>query len=64
MKAQAPNKIYIERDRNGRFSMPYWSEDPYLGHFEKVEYIRKDVVEHIIRSALGPQDALNKLRSL
>ena len=29
-----------------------------------VEYIRKDVVEHIIRAALGPQDALNKIRSL
>lgn len=24
--------------------MPYWSEDPYLGHFEKVEYIRKDTL--------------------
>lgn len=29
-----------------------------------VEYIRKDCVEHIISSAKGPQDALNKLRSL
>jgi len=48
---KAPDKIYIERDRNGRFSMPYWSEDPYLGHFEKVEYIRKDfLMERLARA--------------
>ena len=70
---KAPDKIYIERDRNGRFSMPYWSEDPYLGHFEKVEYIRKDKVMEIIKHqksiAMGfswehvnmIQDAIEKL---
>ena len=31
---------------------------------DDIEYVRKDLVEHIIASALGPQDALFKLRSL
>lgn len=31
---------------------------------ESIEYIRKDLAEHIIRGALGPKDALNKIRSL
>lgn len=29
-----------------------------------IEYIRKDCIEHIIRGAKGPQDALYKLYSL
>lgn len=29
-----------------------------------ITYICKDVVEKIIKSALGPQDALNKIHSL
>ena len=40
------------------------SEVPFVNKENNFEYIRKEVVEHIIRSALGPQDALNKLRSL
>ena len=35
-----------------------------VGAPDEEEYIRKDLVEHIIRGALGPQDALNKIRSL
>lgn len=27
-------------------------------------YVRRDVVEHIIRSSLGPKEALTKIRSL
>ena len=27
-------------------------------------YVRKDVVEHIIRGSFGPQEALTKIRSL
>ena len=43
----APDKIYIES--NGKDGLyPDWSADRYLGHFEKVEYIRKDaLVEYI-----------------
>lgn len=35
-----------------------------VGHNGAEEYIRKDVVKHIIRGARGPQDALNKIESL
>lgn len=55
-KQMLPDKIYT--DGRNISQMPVFDEK------ECVEYIRKEVVEHIIRSALGPQDALNKLRSL
>ncbi len=51
---EAPDKIYI----NG------FSAFATVPVNEGIEYIRKDLVEHIIRGALGPQDALNKIRSL
>lgn len=44
MKAPEPDIIFVEKDCNGRMSMPYWSTDRYLGHFAKVEYIRKDAM--------------------
>ena len=59
----APWKIYCDHDCMGNAVMVHnmkWPEDKS----ENIEYIRKDVVEHIIASALGLQDALNKLRSL
>ncbi len=52
----APDKIYTTESHHG------WYETNDGG--DKIEYIRKDVVKQIIRSALGPQDALNKLNSL
>lgn len=53
-----PDKIYIEIDNNKAHI--YFGLQPE----NAVEYIRKDVIEHIIGAALGPQDALNKIRSL
>lgn len=55
---KAPDVIYVEfsEDVNLAFEKQPFEETP--------AYIRKDLVEHIIRGALGPQDALNKIRSL
>ena len=39
-----------------------WCQDKVFP--DDIEYIRKDLIEHIIGGALGPQDALNKIRSL
>ena len=55
-----PNKIYAGFDENTHLES-YCTEKK--GKCQ-TEYIRKDLVEHIIRGALGPQDALNKIRSL
>ena len=55
---KAPNKIYIDTE---------YPREPYGIRQEDsndVCYIRKDLVEHIIRETLGTQDALNKIRSL
>lgn len=57
---KAPDKIFIHRTVHLGFLSA--SEIDITGEDE--QYIRKDVVEHIIRTALGPQDALNKIRSL
>ena len=57
---KAPDKIYLgidELDSGYVYNLSLENN----GH---AEYIRKDLVEHIIRRALGPQDALNKIRSL
>lgn len=62
----APDKIYVRQYRDGDTSW-FWDDEPYedeIAGIEAVEYIRKEVVEHIIRAALGPQDALNKIHSL
>ena len=59
---KAPDKIYIQTNAGEALSSK-WTTIPFKD-FENTEYIRKEVVEHIIRSALGPQDALNKLRTL
>lgn len=58
-----PDKIYLpEEEIESR--MP-WIEQPCEDDPNwDVCYIRKDMVEHIICGALGPQDALNKIRSL
>lgn len=53
-----PDKIYIEIDNNKAHI--YFGLQPE----NAVEYIRKDVVECIIRASLGQQAALNKIRSL
>jgi hypothetical protein len=62
---KVPEKIYIASDEGFCFdksdSEIAWSYKP---PFDSIEYIRKDIVEHIIRAAIGPQDALNKLRTL
>lgn len=54
-----PDKIYLHEEDFARiYTQPSSTID------DDIEYIRKEVVEHIIRAALGPQDALNKIRSL
>jgi hypothetical protein len=64
-----PDKIYVgvgtlsSIQPAEEYAFPGWQEKPY-SQIRNEEYIRKEVVEHIIRSALGPQDAFNKLRSL
>lgn len=55
-----PNKIFIqENDPDMRYGV---NQDS--GIKGMYAYIRKDLVEHIIRGSLGPQDALNKINSL
>ena len=62
---KAPDKIYLERDKETEKIDFRWGDRPVVhSAYEHIEYIRKDLVEHIIRGALGPQDALNKIRSL
>ena len=62
---KAPDKIYLHKIRDEESSSFYkmWFEQR-ARCVPSEEYIRKDLVEHIIRGALGPQDALNKIRSL
>lgn len=60
-----PDKVYLEEGCSVPvvgFVSPAWNNPKDKEN--TVEYIRKEVVEHIIRVALGPQDALNKIRSL
>lgn len=72
MPMKAPNIIFVPMVNlgieDGEHPAPlWWNKDKKSQHSDVVgtiEYIRKEVVEHIIRSALGPQDALNKLNSL
>jgi len=63
---KAPDKIYLHPDFEGsQTPSVFWSIEKRGSHPEEcVEYIRKDVVERIIRGALDPLNALNKLRSL
>ena len=62
---KAPDKIYLHKIRDDGSSGFYkmWFEQR-ARCVPSEEYIRKDLVEHIIRGALGQQDALNKIRSL
>lgn len=57
----APEKIYVHE--GAHLGMLTLTTIPVDAPGEEI-YIRKDLVEHIIRGALGPQDALNKIRSL
>lgn len=60
---KAPDTIYLEPYLDNPDKLhPSWYRNDIIG--SGTEYIRKDLVEHIIRGALGPQDALNKIRSL
>lgn len=61
---EAPKKIYVREFEEGINQLWDSSLKENGSHTQTHEYIRKDVVEHIIKSAIGPQDALNKLRSL
>lgn len=58
---KVPDKIYIG-DHNTSTTHGIFSSVQEDG--SQIEYIRKDLIEHIIGGALGPQDALNKIRSL
>ena len=63
LPSDAPIKIYCEDDGIGNIVNAHntkWPGD----EGRNIEYIRKDVVERIIRGALGKQDALMKLKSL
>jgi len=68
---KAPDKIYLTNgdrehlinfDSDAANGLVMWCEDKITDH--DVEYIRKEKVLSIIRGALGPQDALNKINSL
>lgn len=61
----APDKIYLHKIRDEESSGYHkmWFESR-ARCVPSEEYIRKDVIKHIIRGALGPQDALNKIESL
>lgn len=61
---KAPDKIWIREYPDG--VARFWEEkkkDDVVATIPH-EYIRKELVEHIIRASLGPQDALYKIRSL
>ena len=65
MDVIVPTKVYLAETPNKMIEI--WSDEPVDNvnhHIIEHCYIRKDVVEHIIRSALGPKDALYKIRSL
>lgn len=60
-----PDKVYLEEGCSVPvvgFVSPAW--DNPKDKENTVEYIRKDVVELILRGALYPQDALNKIQLL
>ncbi len=52
------DKIYTD-NRGVYAELPIFSQAD-----ANVEYIRKEAIEHIISGARGPQEALNKIRSL
>lgn len=59
-KTKLPDTVFIqENDASRTYGV---NQDPGVKGMHT--YIRKDVVKHIIRGALGPQDALNKIESL
>lgn len=60
-----PDKVYLEEGCSVPvvgFVSPAWNNPKDKEN--TVEYIRKDVVELILRGALYPQDALNKIQLL
>lgn len=60
-----PDKVYLEEGCSVPvvgFVSPAWNNP--RDKKNTVEYIRKEVLEHIIGGARGPQDALNKIRLL
>lgn len=60
-----PDKVYLEEGCSVPvvgFVSPAW--DNPKDKENTVEYIRKDVVDLILRGALYPQDALNKIQLL
>ena len=64
-----PDKIYIPMTADCDIAVNDWSGVPLAQYdYKKVTdnicFIRKDLIEHIIRGALGPQDALNKINSI
>ncbi len=59
-----PDKIYVRLYGNDLSSLWDRTPDEKGYHTGFVEYIRKDMVEQIIRSSIGPQDALKKIKSL
>lgn len=61
---KAPDKIYVFQHGINAFDPLWHFTKSKEKHTESHEYIRKDLIEHIIGGALGPQDALNKIRSL
>lgn len=54
-----PDKIYLHEED---FARIYTQPSPIID--DGIEYIRKEAIEHIISGARGPQEALNKIRSL
>lgn len=62
---KTPDIIFVPDGEDVRENGLYgvWRErDEHDMHYAK--YIRMDAIEHIIGSSLGPQEALNKIRSL
>ena len=49
---KAPDKIYLEKERETNEIFTIWSVSPVLySGYEHIEYIRKDVVDETIKTA-------------
>ena len=51
MNANIPDKILINRGKDGKLHHSYWTTDQELIPFEDTIYIRKDIVDETVKTA-------------
>ena len=64
MKADIPDKILINRGKDGKLHHSYWTTDQELIPFEDTIYIRKDTVLDILENSKHLADAAYKIDEL